>query len=253
MDEDEELIHVQSLQETTPDAIAQNLKKIEGVMKTRQQAQEMGDRQAKGDKDDEKKKKKERRRVNESCGSCPERFFGVKKTIVTQDSDSTEVESSTEEEERWKDIARTAEIPAEYYNIQKLIKYIKAGNQTATIVSLCCLRDYDLRTQINQMAVQDIGGLEVLVNILECNDSHCRLGSLYVLAEISLNIDIRKTIVDLGGIPLVVDILNSLSKELKTMAADTLANVCKVRLARKYVRTCGGIPMLVDMLDVGLR
>uniref|UniRef100_A0A0K8W687 Armadillo repeat-containing protein 4 n=1 Tax=Bactrocera latifrons TaxID=174628 RepID=A0A0K8W687_BACLA len=253
LEEEEELINVQSLQDSHPIINVVNQSKIDGVLKQKPLTDQERAEKQKQQEEDVKKRKESRRRVYETCGSCPERFFSSKKTIVTEDSDSTEVESSTEEEERWKDIARTVEIPAEYYNIQKLIKYIKAGNQTATIVSLCCLRDYDLRTQINQMAVQDIGGLEVLVNILECNDTNCRLGSLYVLSEISLNIDIRKTIVDLGGIPLIVDILNSLSKELKTMAGETLANVCKVRLARKYVRTCGGIPMLVDMLDVSLR
>ncbi|ALC38816.1 CG5155 [Drosophila busckii] len=193
---------------------------------------------------------KKARKIREQCGSCPDKFSRDKRQIVVDDSETTEEESSTDEEERWKDVARAAEIPAEYYNIQKLVKYIKAGNQTATIVSLCCLKDYDLRTQINQFAIQDIGGLDVLVNILECSDTKCCLGALTVLADITLNIDIRRTIVDLDGIPLIVDILNSSMKDLKTMAAETLANVSKVRLARKYVRTCGGIPKLVDLLDI---
>ncbi|KAH8411892.1 hypothetical protein KR222_001286 [Zaprionus bogoriensis] len=190
------------------------------------------------------------RKIREQCGSCPDRFSRDKRQVVIDDSETTEEESSTDEEERWKDVARAAEIPAEYYNIQKLVKYIKAGNQTATIVSLCCLQDYDLRTQINQFAIQDIGGLDVLVNILECNDTKCCLGALSVLSDITLNIDIRKTIVDLDGIPLIVDILSSSMRDLKTMAAETLSNVSKVRLARKYVRNCGGISKLVDLLDI---
>ncbi|EDV59208.1 armadillo repeat-containing protein gudu [Drosophila erecta] len=192
------------------------------------------------------------RKPKEQCGSCPNRFSKDRRQAAAEDSDTTEVESSTDEEERWKEVARAAEIPADYYNIQKLVKYIKAGNQTATIVSLCCLKDYDLSTQINQFAISDIGGLDVLVNILECSDTKCCLGALTVLSDITLNIDIRKTIVDLDGIPLIVDILNSSMKDLKTMAAETLANVCKVRLARKYVRTCGGIPKLVDLIDIKL-
>ena len=193
------------------------------------------------------------RKIREQCGSCPDRFSRDKRQVVIEDSDTTEEESSTDEEERWKDVARAAEIPAEYYNIQKLVKYIKAGNQTATIVSLCCLQDYELRTQINQIAIQYIGGLDVLVNILECSDTKCCLGALTVLSDITLNIDIRKTIVDLDGIPLIVDILSSSMKDLKTMAAETLSNVSKVRLARKYVRQCGGISKLVDLLDIKMR
>uniref|UniRef100_T1GQL0 Armadillo repeat-containing domain-containing protein n=1 Tax=Megaselia scalaris TaxID=36166 RepID=T1GQL0_MEGSC len=164
---------------------------------------------------------------NPLCGNCPEQ----KKLDQEYDSDSTEVMSSTDEEDRWKDAARTAEIPATYYHIQKLVRYIKSGNQTATIVSLCCLLDYDLTIQINQLAIQDIGGLETLI---------------------SANIDIRKFIVDLGGVPLITNILDTSNKALKTMAAQTLAHVARVRLARKFVRKCKGIPKLVDLLDIKL-
>lgn len=167
-----------------------------------------------------------------------------------EDSDSTDVISSSDEEERWKDTSRSADIPSEYWHVQKLVKYIKSGNQTATIVALCCLKDHDLTTQINQLAIQDIGGLETLVNLLESNDLQCRLGALSVLAEISLNIDIRRTIVDLGGIPLLVNILSEPAQDLKTKAAETIANVAKVRQARKLVRKNGGIPKLVDLLDI---
>lgn len=46
------------------------------------------------------------------------------------------------------------DIPPEYWHIQKLVKYMKSGNQTATVVALCCLKDHDLRNEINQMAIQ---------------------------------------------------------------------------------------------------
>lgn len=41
------------------------------------------------------------------------------------------------------------EVPAEFWHIQKLIKYMKAGNQTATVVALCLLNDYDLENPVN--------------------------------------------------------------------------------------------------------
>lgn len=189
-------------------------------------------------------------KLGASAGSCPAKTAAARNKIESDDSDSTEVISSSDEEDRWKDTARASEIPADYWNIQKLIKYIKAGNPTATVVSLCCIKDFDLTVQINQLAIQDIGGLEVLVNLLESNDLKCRLGALHILADISLNIDIRKTIVDLDGIPLLVNILSEPALDLKTMAAETIANVAKVRLARQHVRKCGGIPKLVDLLDV---
>ncbi|KAJ9600824.1 hypothetical protein L9F63_001036 [Diploptera punctata] len=141
-------------------------------------------------------------------------------------------------------------MPAEYWHIQKLIKYIKAGNQTATIVSLCCLKDHNLTTEINQIAIRDIGGLEVLVNLLETEDLKCKQGSLSVLSEISQNPDIRRGITDLGAIPTLVVILSHQSRNLQILAAETIANVANIRKARRAIRKHNGIPKLVDLLDV---
>lgn len=186
-------------------------------------------------------------------GSCPSKAASTKNDVESDSDESTDVMSEDDEEERWKESTKQTEVSADYWTIQKLVKYMKAGNQTATIVALCCLKEYDLTTQMNQLAIQDIGGLEVLVNLLESNDFKCRLGALSVLSAISVNMDIRKTIVDLGGIPLLVKILSEPAGDLKVMAAETLANVAKVRLAQKLVRRCGGIPRLVDLLDVNLQ
>uniref|UniRef100_A0A8D8B3Q8 Armadillo repeat-containing protein 4 n=2 Tax=Culex pipiens TaxID=7175 RepID=A0A8D8B3Q8_CULPI len=179
-----------------------------------------------------------------------DKLFAAAKPDNSEESDSTDAVSSSDEEERWKESKHTNDVPSEYWHIQKLVKYMKAGNQTATIVALCCLKDHDLTTQMNQRAIQDCGGLEVLVNLLESNDLKCRLGALTVLSEVSSNLDIRRSIVDLGGIPLLVQILSEPGRDLKIMAAETLGNVAKVRLARKLVRKCDGVPRLVDLLDV---
>lgn len=188
-----------------------------------------------------------RRSVAGSSRASDRRGYG------SESSESTDVVSSSDEEDRWKErTLKQSELPSEYWHIQKLVKYMKAGNQTATVVALCCLKDHDLTTQINQIAIQDVGGLEVLVNLLESNDLKCRYGALTVLSRISLNLDIRRSIVDLGGIPLLVKILSEPSKDLKILAAETIANVGKVRLARKLVRRAGGIPKIVDLLDVQL-
>ncbi|KAK7863004.1 hypothetical protein R5R35_014556 [Gryllus longicercus] len=168
------------------------------------------------------------------------------------DSDSSEEARSSEEEDesRWKDVVKGAELPPEYWHIQKLIKYMKAGNQTVTIVALCCLKDHDLTTEVNQMAIRDIGGLEVLVNLLETSDFKCKLGSLSVLSAISSHADVRRALTDLGAVPLLVRILAEPSRHLQLLAARTIANVARVRKARRTVRKSDGIPKLVDLLDV---
>lgn len=46
--------------------------------------------------------------------------------------------------DRLKHFTQLAELPSEYYQIQKLVKYLRCGNQTATIIAICALRDFEL-------------------------------------------------------------------------------------------------------------
>lgn len=182
-----------------------------------------------------------------------------------EESSDDEPESEDEEEARYqKDYP---EVPSEFWHIQKLIKYMKAGNQTATMVALCLLKDYDLTDrvrvsimrfiilyirlqekncqlfitiiqllynemnnfihihyslfiilslslkQIIQKAIQEMGGLEVLVNLLETNDIKCQNGSLSVLLQIATSTEMKRYLIDL-------DITTPLIRMLKHPARD---------------------------------
>jgi len=58
----------------------------------------------------------------------------------TSDSES---ELSSEEETQ-ENRQETSELPSEYWQIQKLVKYLRCGNPTATVIAICSLRDFDL-------------------------------------------------------------------------------------------------------------
>lgn len=81
----------------------------------------------------------------------------IAQNVTTHKIDSEESDSSdnilSDDENQWKDSKRPAvsDPTPDYHNIQKLVKYVEAGNTTATIVSLCCLKDFDLNISINQM------------------------------------------------------------------------------------------------------
>ncbi|KAK3083056.1 hypothetical protein FSP39_012730 [Pinctada imbricata] len=193
-----------------------------------------------------------------------ERAFKIKKKTSSSrlksktplDAEDTFSESSTESEEEEEAVERrsetNADLPSEYWQIQKLVKYLKGGNQTATIIALCSMRDFNLAQETCQLAIRDVGGLEVLINLLDTEEVKCKIGSLKILKEISRNTQIRRAIADLGGLQTMVKILRDADKELKCLAAETIANVAKFRRARRTVRQHGGIKKLVGLLDCSL-
>lgn len=82
----------------------------------------------------------------------PSRNVSARKVVAEADkSDSSDSFLSEDDDDRWKDTKPAIESTPDYHSIQKLIKYVKAGNTTATMVSLCCLKDFDLAILNNQL------------------------------------------------------------------------------------------------------
>ncbi|XP_018321192.1 armadillo repeat-containing protein gudu [Agrilus planipennis] len=178
--------------------------------------------------------------------------IGPKEVFVEEYSDSPDSSppSSVDDEDRVTKERAKEDIPPEYWHIQKLVKYLKTGNQTATVVSLCCMKDHDLTTEINQAAILEVGGLEILINLLEVEDLNCKLGSLEILKVLSQSVEIKRRITDLGGVSLLSENLCYPARDLQILVAETIHNVAQIHKARKHVRKTGGIPRLIDLMDV---
>ncbi|XP_053094481.1 outer dynein arm-docking complex subunit 2 [Pangasianodon hypophthalmus] len=181
------------------------------------------------------------------CASSPKMSPGGGTGVEGFSESSSESEDDEEQAERRGE--SHTDVPSEYWHIQKLVKYLKGGNQTATVIALCSMRDCNLAQEACQLAIRDVGGLEVLINLLDTDELKCKIGSLKILKEISRNSQIRRAIADLGGLQTMVSLLDSPDKELKCLAAETIANVAKFRRARRTVRQYGGIQRLVELLD----
>uniref|UniRef100_A0A665UWR7 Armadillo repeat containing 4 n=1 Tax=Echeneis naucrates TaxID=173247 RepID=A0A665UWR7_ECHNA len=164
-------------------------------------------------------------------------------------SSESSLESEEEEEQSECRPENNIDLPSEYWQIQKLVKYLKGGDQTATVLTLCAMMDFNLMQETCQLAIRDVGGLEVLINLLDTDEVKCKIGSLKILRKISHNVQIRQTIVDMGGLQSIVKILDSPVKDLRALAAETIANVARFRRARRTVRQYGGIKKLVKLLD----
>ncbi|CBY18285.1 unnamed protein product [Oikopleura dioica] len=167
--------------------------------------------------------------------------------IVLSDSSS---DSEEEEDSNDRRQDQGTDLPAEYWQIQKLVKYLKWGNQTATVIALCAMLDFNLSSETCQIAIREVGGLEVLINLLDTDEVKCKIGALKILKQISMNASIRRSIADLGGLQTMVAILDMPNNnQLRCLAAETIANVARFKRSRRTVRQYGGIEKLVSLLQ----
>lgn len=91
-----------------------------------------------------------------------------------------------------------------------------------------------------------MGGLEILVNLLETKDIKCQSGSLAVLLRITSSAEIRRCLIDLGIVTSLVELLKHPARDIQVLAAETMANIAMMRKARKQIRVRGGIPLIVN-------
>ncbi|XP_031788283.1 armadillo repeat-containing protein gudu [Nasonia vitripennis] len=167
-----------------------------------------------------------------------------------EESSDDEPDSESDDESRFLKDELNSEVPAEFWHMQKLIKYMKAGNQTATTVALCLLKDYELSSRVIQRVIHEMGGLEILVNLLETREIKCQHGSLAVLLQISSSPEMRRHLIDLGIITPLIELLKHPARDIQVLTVETMANIALMRKARKQIRIRGGVPLILDIMDV---
>ncbi|XP_068218321.1 outer dynein arm-docking complex subunit 2 [Palaemon carinicauda] len=165
-----------------------------------------------------------------------------------QEDDEDSDEGEEEEEDLYQMDPQTAETSPDYWQIHKMVKYLKAGNATCTAVALVGLKDCGLHQEVCQLALKMVGGLEVLLNILRTNNLRCNIGALQVLESACGHVTTRATVYKLGGLQVLQGLVGHNSVEVKGLAASVLAQVCALSTARSALIRDDGIPKLVSLL-----
>ncbi|XP_076665010.1 armadillo repeat-containing protein gudu isoform X2 [Andrena cerasifolii] len=169
--------------------------------------------------------------------------FGPRVCHITEKPEDQSSDDEPESESDEEPLSEPPEVPSDFWHIQKLIRYMKAGNQTATTLALCLLKDYDLTSTIVQKAVQEMGGLEILVNLLETKDLKCQNGSLSVLLDIVSSMDMKRYLIDLGIITPLIQILKQPARDIQLDIMDVSDTI----LQRRYDDLSATNKELVDV------
>lgn len=64
-----------------------------------------------------------------------------------------------------------------FFTHSHLALLLQGGDQTATVLTLCAMMDFNLMQETCQLAIRDVGGLEVLINLLDTDEVKCKVSS----------------------------------------------------------------------------
>lgn len=172
----------------------------------------------------------------------------LKSVIVDEPMSSSDEEESGQIQ---KNIDVYTELPASYWQIQKLCRYIKGGNETATLIALIAVSEFNLNDETTWLGLRDSNCLDVLINILDVDgNTDCKIASLKILKEICKNLNVARSVLQLEALTSLVSTLDNPCLKLKALAAECLAYVAKLRKARYYIRRDNGICALVALMDM---
>ncbi|XP_077747024.1 outer dynein arm-docking complex subunit 2-like, partial [Canis aureus] len=102
----------------------------------------------------------------------PGRAQLVRKSAEKIEEILSDSSSENEEDEEPPDRRQeaNADLSSEYWQIQKLVKYLKEGKEIATVIALRSIKDFNLAQETCQLAIRDVGGLKVLINLLDTDE-----------------------------------------------------------------------------------
>ncbi|KAK3856853.1 hypothetical protein Pcinc_036857 [Petrolisthes cinctipes] len=171
---------------------------------------------------------------------------------LIEDAEDAEEEEDEDEEEEEEDLYQldfqSPELSTDYWQIHKLVKYLKVGTATCTTIALVGLKDSGLDREVCQLALKMVGGLEVLLNILRTSNLRCNIGALQVLEAACGHVSTRATVYKLGGLQVLQGLVEHSQVKVRGLAASVLAQVCGLPSARSALIRDGGVPKLVALL-----
>lgn len=136
----------------------------------------------------------------------------------------------------------------DYQTNSQLVRCMLAAyHQSESVIAVSTL----IRQAI-QRAIREMGGLEVLVNLLETKDVKCQHGSLAVLLQMASSVETTRSLIDLGIVTPLIEMLKHPARDIQILAAETMANVATVRKARKQIRVRSGIALIVSSIPAFL-
>ncbi|XP_041102954.1 outer dynein arm-docking complex subunit 2-like isoform X2 [Polyodon spathula] len=177
------------------------------------------------------------------------------KTPGAKDEDFSESSSESEEDEDQPDRRQESntDLPSEYWQIQKLVKYLKIG-------SLKILKEISRNSQIRR-AIVDLGGLQTMVKILDSPDKDLKFLAAETIANVAKFRRARRTVRQHGGIKRLVGLLDCVpdnsanltseqEKDIEVARCGALAlwSCSKSTRNKEAIRKAGGIPLLAQLL-----
>eukprot|EP00835_Amoeboradix_gromovi_P001980 NODE_102_length_20354_cov_0.272018.p2 type:complete len:604 gc:universal NODE_102_length_20354_cov_0.272018:2705-894(-) len=157
--------------------------------------------------------------------------------------------NSLVEAEQLKYIENVENLPSDYWQLQKMIKFINSGNFSATLIGLAALKDFELSEDKCLVGLKHSNGISTLLNLLNTKEERCILGSLSILAKVTENILGCILLSQYDGVNTLLKLLDYNNDQITVSTCSVLSNAVTYERNQFKLRQANGLKTLVNILN----
>uniref|UniRef100_H2SDW1 Outer dynein arm docking complex subunit 2 n=1 Tax=Takifugu rubripes TaxID=31033 RepID=H2SDW1_TAKRU len=168
-----------------------------------------------------------------------------------------ETSSESEDEEVEQRSESITDLSLEYLQIKKLVKYLKAGDQTATVLTLCAMLNLNLMKETYhcskstkiKVAISKAGGIPLLARLLKSSNENMLIPVVGNLQEFASVKSCRIAIQTEGIMEDLVKNLSRNNDELQMYCANAIFKCAEDEKTQELVLKHSGLQPLVSLLS----
>jgi hypothetical protein len=142
-----------------------------------------------------------------------------------------------------------SETSPEVPQINKLVKFLKGGNVSATIIAVSSLQEYDLTSRPIQKAIKDVGGIDPLIGLVMGGETKLAHGCADILCTVADSYIVQLDIVELDGIEAMLQCLGTKTDpQLLSQCIRIIGKCASFGMVAKRIRQNQGVKKLIQVV-----
>ena len=140
-------------------------------------------------------------------------------------------------------------LPTDYWQLQKIIKFISSGSYSATLIGLAALKDFEITSSQFIVGIKNCNGFSSLLNLLNTNEEMCILGSLGLIEDLTKNVLGCILLSQSDGISSLLKLLTFKNDLIVSKTCSVLSNAVQYSRNQVTIRKLNGLTTLVQIAN----
>eukprot|EP00834_Sanchytrium_tribonematis_P000093 NODE_3_length_80033_cov_0.932970.p9 type:complete len:561 gc:universal NODE_3_length_80033_cov_0.932970:10967-12649(+) len=144
----------------------------------------------------------------------------------------------------------TDKLSTEYWQLQKIVKFIQSGNYSTTLIGIVAMKDFELGSDSFSLGLKHSFGMMALINLLKTKEYSCICGSFEILIEVTKKLIGCVLFSQYCGLEVLLNLLDAKNESLVSNACLLLSQVLAYDRNQSEFIKGNGFQKLLNVLNI---